>query len=70
MNSIQMFLLGKKNDSPRTSASKDQATRGVCFPGYNDGTEQLTESTRLRYTGELNRTCTVSAWERGENGEN
>ncbi|KZV49620.1 hypothetical protein F511_26051 [Dorcoceras hygrometricum] len=36
----------------------DQATGGVCFPGYNDGTEQLTESTRLRYTGELNRTCT------------
>ncbi|KZV21568.1 hypothetical protein F511_11061, partial [Dorcoceras hygrometricum] len=45
---VSDLLDSLKTDSPRTSASKDQATRGVCFPGYNDGTEQLTESTRLR----------------------
>ncbi|KZV20411.1 hypothetical protein F511_30641 [Dorcoceras hygrometricum] len=46
--------------SPRLSASKDQVARGVCFLGYNDGIEQVTEIMRLRCTGELNRTCTVS----------
>ncbi|KZV39142.1 hypothetical protein F511_29751 [Dorcoceras hygrometricum] len=57
---VRTRVFDRSPDSPRTSASKDQATRGVCFPGYSDGTEQLIESTRLRYTGELNRTCTVS----------
>ncbi|KZV41074.1 heat shock protein 83 [Dorcoceras hygrometricum] len=59
----------KKKDSFRPSASKNQATRGDCFLWYNDGIEQVTESTRLHYTDELNRTFTVSEWKRVENGE-
>ncbi|KZV51873.1 carboxyl-terminal-processing peptidase 1, chloroplastic [Dorcoceras hygrometricum] len=33
-------------------------------PKYNDETEQVTESMRLRYADELNRTFTVSVWRR------